>query len=64
MLTRSLLTSALPKTRRRTPRRVPSLRPVVQRLGISRIRSLIVQDRVDAHRTRCAERHLYGRRDA
>ncbi len=64
MLTRSLLTSTLPRHRRRSLLRAPSLRLLAQRLMVSRSRSLQVQDRVNAARVRCVERHLYGRRDA
>ncbi|HEX3803491.1 MAG TPA: hypothetical protein VHV75_11690 [Solirubrobacteraceae bacterium] len=64
MLTRSLLTSALPTARRRSLLTALNLRLLVRRLRASRTRSLQVQDRVDATRARCVNRHLYGRRDA
>jgi hypothetical protein len=64
MLTRSLVTSALTAGRRR-PRLAPrGWRLLARRLTVARSRSLQVQDRVDATRTRHLQRHVYGRRDA
>jgi hypothetical protein len=64
MLTRSLMTSVLPTERRRLRLWSPAVRVMIRRLWVVRRRSLLVQDRVDAARARCVERHMHGRRDA
>jgi hypothetical protein len=64
MLTRSLLTSALPRQRRRSLSPSLNLRVLIGRLRSSHTRSLQMQDRVEATRIRHLERHRYGRRDA
>lgn len=64
MLTRSLVTSAHTAGRRRSRWTPPGWRLLTQRLTVARSRSLQVQDRVDATRTRHLHRHVYGRRDA
>ena len=64
MLTRSLATSTRPAGRRRSRLVPPGWRLLTRRLTVARQRSLQVQDRVDATRTRAPHRHVYGRRDA
>lgn len=62
MLTRSLLTSALPGERRRLrPRLRAGLRGMLQRMAGADRRSLEIKVRADAARTRCLERNHYGR---
>jgi len=64
MWTRSLETSAHQTDRRRARLALPGWRLLTRRLSVARSRSLQVQDRVDATRTRHLHRHVYGRRDA
>ncbi len=64
MLTRPLLTSVLPKPRYRLPPGLPAWRLFARRLNSHRGRSLRIQGRAEAVRTRCESRHVYGRRDA
>jgi len=66
MLTRSLLTSALPARRRRRWRWLilPRLRQVGRRVAVERHRSRLMQDRVEQARTQHMERHMYLRRNA
>ncbi len=64
MLTRSLITSALPKPRRRSLPGLLAWRLFAGRLSATRRRSLRIEARADAVRARCESRHVYGRRDA
>ena len=60
MLNRTLAASAPPRGERLRAA-VPSLRQVRQQLTTIRQRSLQIQERVDRARSRCNERHGYGR---
>ena len=62
MLTRSLLTSVLPRERRRwRPRLFNGLRRLMTRMAGADRHSLEIKNRAEATRTRCLERHYYGR---
>jgi hypothetical protein len=64
MLTRSLVTSVLPKPKHGSLPGLPAWRLFTRRLSSGRGRSLRIQNRAEAVRARCESRHLYGRRDA
>ncbi len=64
MLTRSLVTSVLPRSERRSRLMPSGWRQLAGRLSTVRSRSLRIQNRADAVRARCEQRHAYGRRDA
>ena len=64
MLTRSLVTSVLPRPRSRSLPGLPAWRVLARSLGAARGRSLRIQDRAETVRARCESRHVYGRRDA
>ncbi len=64
MLTRSLVTSVLPRGERRTRRTLSGLRRIAGRLRTLRGNSLRIQDRADATRAHHELRHMHGRRDA
>ena len=61
MLTRIQAISVLPRGRR-VRLALPSWRAVGPRLSGARQRSLLVQERAERARARCAERYGYGRR--
>lgn len=61
MLTRTLAASVLPRNGRLRAA-LPSWRQLALRLAHARRRSLLMQDRAEAVRARCTERHLDGRR--
>jgi hypothetical protein len=62
MLTRSLLTSVIPRERRRwRARPLAGLRGLMTRMAGADRHSLEIKARAEATRTRCLERHCYGR---
>jgi hypothetical protein len=62
MLTRSLLTSALPTSDSKRRLRRPDLRVLLQCLKRSTRHSKRIQERVEHNRRACMERHAPGRK--
>ncbi len=62
MLTRSLLTSALPTSRSRQRPRLPDLRVLLRTLTTARQQSRRMHERVEQNRQACMERHARGRK--
>jgi hypothetical protein len=62
MLTRSLLTSALPTTEPRRRLRRLDLRVLLRSLSSTRQHSQRIQERVEHNRQACMQRHAPGRK--